>query len=349
MFNQEEHDTPARVSVASVLLSCNNSLQSKMLPHLRAVACVSRRAATAVAARRARSAGGSAFAALKRSSTQHRALSSSTTGSGGGGGEPAFLDLGLSQELNHEITEEEDYEAPDELAELEASLDFTVDDETLPPGSLLVTLVRSTEAELVEVVFNAGDLVTPPPPEDMDGEEGKNGAAAVVIPCLLLRMIRMGCFLQHGHAVECELRTLIALGFVASVPFQVTVAKTSVEDRALKFECEATEDGDVHVHRIRVERDSDDDLEEQDEFMFDEDGETEGIVGEYDGPVFSDLEESLQDQFMEYLEVRLWRLPWPSPLCCPCGVALCTIVTFFGDTLSISRHVESMPTLRRTL
>lgn len=88
------------------------------------------------------------------------------------------------------------------------------------------------------------------------------------------------------------------------MPFQVTVAKTSVEDRALKFECEATEDGDVHVHRIRVERDSDDDLEGQDEFMFDEDGETDGIIGEYDGPVFSDLEESLQDQFMEYLEVQ---------------------------------------------
>lgn len=146
-----------------------------MLPRLRPVASAGRRAAAAaaVAARRVRP----AASLLKRSSTLHRALSSSagSSSSGSGVGESTFLDLGLSQELNHEITEEEDYEAPDELAELEASLDFTVDDETLPPGSLLVTLVRSTEAELVEVVFNAGDLVTPPPPEDMDGEEGKDG------------------------------------------------------------------------------------------------------------------------------------------------------------------------------
>jgi hypothetical protein len=185
----------------------------------------------------------------------------------------------LSEALNTEIQSEEDYQPPPQLSELENNLFFEIDENTMP-GEMTTSLVRSNEKEIVEVVFNADDIIEI---ENSDTEA------------------------------------------TAAVPFQVTVAKVNTEDRVLRFKCHATEDGDITINRVGVEHDVDTsgiaemlegvDVDEEKANAQDghgihhegstsdnEDYQEHAVEGDYEGPVFTDLDENLQYQFSCYLE-----------------------------------------------
>ena len=103
-----------------------------------------------------------------------------------------------------------------------------------------------------------------------------------------------------------------------SVPFLVTVVKWQAE-QSLRFNCRAYLDGSIGISNIQVEKGESegDDNEEAaqasaaDELEGDSDIEVVSAsgVGEYSGPKFDQLDETLQEKFRDYLAVRLLAFP----------------------------------------
>jgi len=64
----------------------------------------------------------------------------------------------LSHQLDKEIAEEEDYEEPEDLIALQSEIDFVVDDDEVPGFGLATTLMRTSETEIIEVVYDAENI-----------------------------------------------------------------------------------------------------------------------------------------------------------------------------------------------
>ncbi len=127
----------------------------------------------------------------------------------------------------------------------------------------------------------------------------------------------------------------------------MTVYKPSAEGSSLEFECDATEQGGIQVHRMRVVREDDDDdddgdgneevgdgdKDEQDDDDDDDEDDISGATAEYEGPKFDDLDDALQEKFMQYLEVGRWvggevggyreSSSYVVPPCCCCLCCCC--------------------------
>ena len=109
------------------------------------------------------------------------------------------------------------------------------------------------------------------------------------------------------------------------MPFSVTVAKTSVPDAVLSFDCIAGESGGLRIYRVAVDKedtsledlhdDDDNDNDDNDDNasgLDDTDNDDEPNddapsalnVANYQGPSFDDLDEGLQEEFVNFLEVR---------------------------------------------